>query len=396
MFIMCLAIEATGQIFSSWLYGMRSINMWMVQIYFFIVLIVPVFYYLSLKSVASVRRVTWNYLYYLLIPVFIIGLYAFVTSVISPEEQKFFAHSFAMAGKLRPADGNLSFAILERIAQVLRYTNLAEFILVEVAGIVMYVQYRRRLDEYYSNTDEHSLTFTAVIVGCVSLKIITIILAALWPAVRNELWFQITYAAVFSAFYISLAIYTFIIKFTAEELRELMIQGETDELKSVSHNLKMISENLHSENQKQIAQNMQIRAERLEKKAQNIEELSEEEYENEHENAVLPEQTVRIIEERLDKLTREKFFKDPNVNLIDVTVRIKVNRDYVAKYLRLKYNETFSTFVNRLRIDHAAEMILNGHNDLSIVAEQSGYTTPSTFYRNFRRFKGVAPSEYKR
>jgi transcriptional regulator GlxA family with amidase domain len=57
---------------------------------------------------------------------------------------------------------------------------------------------------------------------------------------------------------------------------------------------------------------------------------------------------------------------------------------------------SFTEYVNRMRIEYAT-MLINQHPDKSLteVAEQAGFSGASSFYRNFRQFKGMGPREYQ-
>jgi AraC-like DNA-binding protein len=55
---------------------------------------------------------------------------------------------------------------------------------------------------------------------------------------------------------------------------------------------------------------------------------------------------------------------------------------------------SFSDYINGLRVDYAARL-LEENPDLSIneVIIKSGFTSTSAFYRNFKKFKGITPTE---
>ena len=55
---------------------------------------------------------------------------------------------------------------------------------------------------------------------------------------------------------------------------------------------------------------------------------------------------------------------------------------------------SFSDYINGLRVDYALKL-LEERPELSIndVLFKSGFTSSSAFYRNFKKFKGVTPSE---
>jgi AraC-like DNA-binding protein len=55
---------------------------------------------------------------------------------------------------------------------------------------------------------------------------------------------------------------------------------------------------------------------------------------------------------------------------------------------------SFSDYINGKRVDYATQL-LEDHPELSIndVMMKSGFTSSSAFYRNFKKFKGITPTE---
>jgi two-component system response regulator YesN len=53
----------------------------------------------------------------------------------------------------------------------------------------------------------------------------------------------------------------------------------------------------------------------------------------------------------------------------------------------------FKEYLNRYRIDKAAEFVSSGEK-VSVAANLCGYNEFSTFYRNFKKYKNLSPSEF--
>ena len=56
---------------------------------------------------------------------------------------------------------------------------------------------------------------------------------------------------------------------------------------------------------------------------------------------------------------------------------------------------TFNDYLNKKRIERAQVSIRDGV-DISTSAYKSGFNELSTFYRNFVKYTGVTPSEFKK
>jgi transcriptional regulator GlxA family with amidase domain len=55
-----------------------------------------------------------------------------------------------------------------------------------------------------------------------------------------------------------------------------------------------------------------------------------------------------------------------------------------------------SQYVNRFRLDHAAQLLKTTQISVTDIATQSGFLTWSNFYREFQRRYGKSPATYRR
>ena len=100
-----------------------------------------------------------------------------------------------------------------------------------------------------------------------------------------------------------------------------------------------------------------------------------------------------VITELVDS---EKLFLQPNLKINDLAVRLRTNRNYIYQAINVTMGMSFSEYINKKRIEYARQLIdENPMMRLTEVATQSGFTTISTFYRNFRQFQGCSPSDYQ-
>jgi len=95
-------------------------------------------------------------------------------------------------------------------------------------------------------------------------------------------------------------------------------------------------------------------------------------------------------------MSRERLFLQPNLKITDVAERLHTNRTYVSRVLKEQLDTTFADFINRQRIDHACRL-MKQQPDLSAadVATMSGFSSQSSFYRNFKKYMGCSPTDYQ-
>lgn len=93
------------------------------------------------------------------------------------------------------------------------------------------------------------------------------------------------------------------------------------------------------------------------------------------------------------------FIKDnivnPMLSMQMVSEYINRSISYTSRLFNKAYNMPFIQYVNRRRVDIAAEMLKNSNLTIKEVSEQVGFNSEITFRRSFNRFKGVTPSKYR-
>ncbi len=92
----------------------------------------------------------------------------------------------------------------------------------------------------------------------------------------------------------------------------------------------------------------------------------------------------------------EKIYLNPNLKLSDIAKAIGTNRTYVSTFFNKEAGCTFYDYVNRLRIDAACDLLVNSKENLSQIAEKSGFNSAHSFIRVFSKITGVSPTEYRR
>lgn len=241
-------------------------------------------------------------------------------------------------------DGASVLAALDNAAFLL---FLAGQLFVIVYCAVNLKRYMELLETYYSDLSGKSWDKFAVILVLVSIRYILYVAGCFMPAGGRQAWLEVAMGVVSSLFYAAIALFVCTVRFTAQELwtlteRERQVQDQTEKQPAGTR------------------------------------------------------QANEIIAQRLEKLVENRFYLDQEVDLIWLSAKIQVNSKYVAEYLKQKYGETFMNYVNRLRIEHSISLMDDSGLSLIEIAEQSGYSTASTYYRNFQKLKGVSPSDFRK
>lgn len=116
-------------------------------------------------------------------------------------------------------------------------------------------------------------------------------------------------------------------------------------------------------------------------------------------DAALPEQpAISELRQRLEQLMEsEQLYRQPNLKIGDLVQRLGSNRNYIYLVINREMRLSFSEYVNRMRIDYAS-LLISQHpgKSLSEIGEKAGFTSSTSFYRNFKLYKGMGPKEYCR
>jgi len=107
------------------------------------------------------------------------------------------------------------------------------------------------------------------------------------------------------------------------------------------------------------------------------------------------ENTNSELLERIRKLVNdEQLFLYPNLKVSDLSSRLNTNRNYIYHAVNVEMGISFNDYINGLRVDYASKL-LETEPELTIneVMMRSGFSSSSSFYRNFKKFKGITPTE---
>lgn len=83
------------------------------------------------------------------------------------------------------------------------------------------------------------------------------------------------------------------------------------------------------------------------------------------------------------------------IRLGDVASLAGMSEAAFCRYFKARTNKTFVDFVNEIRIGHACKLLLEDKWTIAQIAYDSGFDSLSNFNRNFKRYIGHTPREYK-
>lgn len=101
--------------------------------------------------------------------------------------------------------------------------------------------------------------------------------------------------------------------------------------------------------------------------------------------------TYTRIEKIVDYIHRN--FQE-KITLEELSELSELTPTYLSKIFRKITGYTIIGFINRLKVDKAKELIIEGNNKIKEIAHLSGFEDEFYFSRVFKKLEGVSPSNY--
>ena len=99
---------------------------------------------------------------------------------------------------------------------------------------------------------------------------------------------------------------------------------------------------------------------------------------------------------RIQTLMEEKeLFKRPDLKVEDLAAELGTNVAYVRGCISGTYGGSFKSFVNEYRIRYVQRLLKENPNaKITALAEDAGFSSNATFYRNFTAITGLSPAAW--
>ncbi|MEJ8303281.1 bifunctional transcriptional activator/DNA repair enzyme AdaA [Saccharibacillus sacchari] len=84
-----------------------------------------------------------------------------------------------------------------------------------------------------------------------------------------------------------------------------------------------------------------------------------------------------------------------NLLLKDIADHVKLSTYYLERLFKQETNETPRMVLEKVRVDRAAHLLRCSDKSNLDICYESGFHTPSNFYKAFKRHHGCSPGEYR-
>ena len=91
----------------------------------------------------------------------------------------------------------------------------------------------------------------------------------------------------------------------------------------------------------------------------------------------------------------EENYSDQQLCVAQMSEVFGFSESYFSQFFKDATGESFSTCLERIRMEHAKALLLDPEKDVETITQLTGYTNSTSFRRAFKRFTGISPSVWR-
>jgi AraC-like DNA-binding protein len=107
-------------------------------------------------------------------------------------------------------------------------------------------------------------------------------------------------------------------------------------------------------------------------------------------------QQRQLVSRLREFLLKDRYFANYDLDIQNLVPEMATNRAYIFEAIKAITGKTPMVFINYLRLDEAKRLLDNSNLTIETIALDCGFTTSSTFYRQFRERYRITPAEYRK
>ena len=103
---------------------------------------------------------------------------------------------------------------------------------------------------------------------------------------------------------------------------------------------------------------------------------------------------ARQICERIEGMIAERYL-EPDFSIVEIAKSLQLSENYISVIFRQNIGNSIAATIEKVRMDKAGELVKETGIFIKEIAQRTGYLNLNTFYKAFKRYYGVTPSEYR-
>ncbi len=92
----------------------------------------------------------------------------------------------------------------------------------------------------------------------------------------------------------------------------------------------------------------------------------------------------------------EERYSDPDMTLASIAESLYISQSYLSKIFKAMVGEPFFEYVQKIRADHATDMLKNTKLSVDDIAHKCGVRDVASFYTLFRKNMGMSPTQFRK
>ena len=97
---------------------------------------------------------------------------------------------------------------------------------------------------------------------------------------------------------------------------------------------------------------------------------------------------------RARQYVKEHF--QEKINLDEISAYSQLSKNYFCTVFKQEFNETFSSFLTSVRMDHAKKLLKTTNLSISEITFRCGYDSNNYFSTSFQKYVGMSPQQFRR
>ena len=106
-----------------------------------------------------------------------------------------------------------------------------------------------------------------------------------------------------------------------------------------------------------------------------------------------------LKEKILELVVMQKKYKDKNYSAKQLAEDLGTNTRYVSAVVNVRFHMSYTSFVNKYRIEEAMSILKDKryqHLRIQEVSDMVGFSNRQSFYASFYKLSGITPKEYRK
>ena len=112
----------------------------------------------------------------------------------------------------------------------------------------------------------------------------------------------------------------------------------------------------------------------------------------------IPKETENVLVQKLNQFENSKHFTKQEMSLAMLASHFDTNTKYLSEVINTHKNQNFNSYINELRINYIIDKLQNNRTyqqyKISYLAEESGFSSHSSFATVFKNVTGIPPTAF--